>query len=151
MSRLPWSVPELLPHSGTMILLDDAIEAGNGWVKSGVQIGEDSLFFLSSLGVPAWVGIEYMAQTVAMYSGIQSRRAGKDTNIGLLLGTRSYSVMTDYFVLGSYLTIHAHEVWQDGQMAVFECHIESSKCLAKARINVLQPKNIMSVIQQGER
>ena len=61
MKKLPWSVEELLPHSGLMMLLDDAIAAGEGWVEAGVRIGEDSLLYESGLGVPAWAGIEFMA------------------------------------------------------------------------------------------
>jgi predicted hotdog family 3-hydroxylacyl-ACP dehydratase len=144
---LPWSVEELLPHSGAMILIDDVIASGEGWVESGVRIGEDCLLYEPGLGVPAWMGIEYMAQTVAMYSGIQMKRAGAGIKIGFLLGTRHYVAMTDYYPLGNYLRIHAHEEWQDGQMAVFNCHIESETCLAKARINVYQPDDVLSVIQ----
>lgn len=146
---LPWSVAELLPHSGAMILIDDVIASGEGWVESGVRIGEDSLLYEPGLGVPAWMGIEYMAQTVAIYSGIQMKRAGEGIKIGFLLGTRHYVAMTDYYPLGIYLRIHAREEWQDGQMAVFNCHIESETCLAKARINVYQPDDVSSVIQGG--
>jgi len=150
MTGLPWAVAELLPHSGAMILLDDAISAGPGWVEAGVRIGEDSLLYAPGHGVPAWAGIEYMAQTVAMYSGIQAKRADAEIRIGFLLGTRRFEVMTDYFRLGCYLTIHAREEWQDGQMAVFDCHIESGACLAKARINVYQSDDITNVIQGND-
>lgn len=149
MKSLPWSVPELLPHSGAMILIDDVIGDGEGWIESGVRIGEDSLLYEPGYGVPAWVGIEYMAQTVAMYSGIQARRAGEEIKIGFLLGTRRYTAMTGYFPLGSYLRIHAREEWQDGQMAVFDCRIDEHACLAKARINVYQPQYVSTVIQRG--
>lgn len=150
MKTLPWSVPELLPQSGRMILLDDAIAAGEGWVEAGVRIGEDSLLYEAGFGVPAWVGIEYMAQTVAMYSGIRRKRAGEQVKIGFLLGTRRYVAMTDYFVLGYYIRIHAREEWQDGQMAVFDCRIESAACLATARINVYQPQEVSTVIKRGD-
>jgi len=150
MNRLPWSVAELLPHSGRMVLLDDAIAAGEGWAEAGVRIGEDSLLYESGLGVPAWTGIELMAQTVAMYSGIQKKQAGEPVKIGFLLGTRRFEVMTDYFTLGDYIRIHVREEWQDGQMAVFDCRIENTACLATARINVYQPQDISTVIKRGD-
>ena len=150
MKTIPWSVPELLPHSRGMVLIDEAIGFGDGWVTAGVRIGEDSLFYEAGLGVPAWVGIEYMAQTVALYSGILAKRGGEDIKIGLLLGTRRYEALTDYFLLGSYLQIHAHEEWQDGQMAVFDCRIEGDKCLAKARLNAYRPQDIQAFIRGGE-
>jgi len=150
MKPLPWSVSELLPHSGAMILIDEAIGEGEGWVESGVRIGEDSLLYEPGFGVPAWAGIEYMAQTVAVYSGIQARRAGEEVKIGFLLGTRRYVAMTDYFPLGCYLRIYAREEWQDSQMAVFDCRIENEACLAKARINAYQPPDVSTVIPGGD-
>ena len=150
MKTLPWSAEEFLPHSGRMVLIDDAIAAGDGWVEAGVRIGEDSLLYESGLGVPTWAGIEYMAQTVAMYSGIQRKQAGEPVKIGFLLGTRRYLAMTDYFLLGDYIRIHAREEWQDGQMAVFDCRIENPACLATARINVYQPQDVSTVIKRGD-
>ena len=148
---LPWPVEELLPHSGPMVLIDDAIDAGDGWVLAGVRIGEDSLFYEPGAGMPAWIGIEYMAQTVAIYSGIQAKRAGEDVRVGLLLGTRKYQATTDYFRLGSYLKVYAHEEWNDGQMAIFDCRIEDEVCLASARLNVFQPRDLADYLKGGGR
>ena len=146
MNALPWSVSELLPHTKAMMLIDEAIAAGEGWVEAGVRIGEDSLLYEPGSGVPAWVGMEFMAQAVAMYSGILAKQAGEEIKIGLLLGTRRYEAMTDYFPLGVYLRIHAREEWQDGQMAVFDCRIENETLLAKARVNVYQPQDLTAMI-----
>ncbi len=101
---LPWLVEELLPHSRSMVLIDDAIEAGADWVLAGVRIGEDSPFYDPELGgVPSWVGIEYMAQTVALFSGIQTKRAAREIKVGLLVGVRRYQAETVRFPLGAYL------------------------------------------------
>jgi predicted hotdog family 3-hydroxylacyl-ACP dehydratase len=140
LSPVPWSVPELLPHSGPMVLIDDLVEAGEGWITAGVRIAEDSLFFQPRVGMPCWLGLEYMAQTIALYSGLQARRAGQPVRIGLLLGSRRYESTTDHFPLGSYLQIHAREEWNDGQMGIFECTIEEEgHRLARARLNVFLP------------
>ncbi len=146
LTQLPWSVSELLPHSGEMIVIDDVLAVGADWVESGVRIGEDSLLYEPGAGVPVWTGIEYMAQTVAMYAGIEAKRSGSDIKIGLLLGTRRFEAMTEYFVLGDYLRIHARQEWCNDQMAVFDCNIESESRLATARINVYQPQDIASVL-----
>ena len=147
---LPWSVEELLPHSRSMVLIDDAIDGGEDWVLAGVRIGEDSPFFDPALGgVPSWVGIEYMAQTVALFSGIQAKRAAKDIKIGFLLGTRRYKAEADRFPLGTYLKIRVSKEWDDGQMAVFDCELGSEQPLAAGRLNVYQPED-PQVLISGE-
>lgn len=148
---LAWPLEELLPHSGPMILIDEALGSGEGWASAGVRVGEDSLFYQAGLGVPAWVGIEYMAQTVALYAGICAKQAGTDIRMGFLLGTRRYQAATDYFRLGSLLQTTVHEVWQDGNMAVFDCQIccnEGGRQLAEARLNVFQPEDPIAFLQE---
>ena len=62
LTQLPWSVSELLPHSGEMIVIDDVLAVGADWVESGVRIGEDSLLYEPGAGVPVWTGIEYISK-----------------------------------------------------------------------------------------
>jgi predicted hotdog family 3-hydroxylacyl-ACP dehydratase len=140
MTPVPWLVSELVPHSGPMLLLDDVLGAGPDWVMAGVRIAEDSLFFDPGAGMPCWLGLEYMAQTIALYSGLHARRDGRPVPIGLLLGSRRYQALTGHFALGSYLRIHARQEWYDGQMGIFDCRIEEDeRCLAWARLKVFLP------------
>ena len=141
-----WPVPSLLPHGGAMVLIGEPAAYGDGWAEAAVRIGEDSLFYKAGHGVPSWVGVEYMAQTTALYLGIGARRAGRDIRIGLLIGCRRYEVEAAYFRLGSLLSIRVDETWQDGQMAVFECSIAHCGPLAKGRLNVFSPADMASVL-----
>jgi len=146
-----YTLEELLPHSGPMILIDEVLDAGEGWVTAAVRVGEDSLFYQSGLGVPAWVGIEYMAQTVALYAGICTKQAGTDIRLAFLLGARRYRAVTAYFPLGSLLKISGHEEWRDGNMAVFDCQIcyhESNQQLAEARLNVFCPEDPIAFMRE---
>lgn len=153
---LPWPVPSLLPHGGPMVLIGEPASSDGTWAEASVRIGEDSLFFTPGLGVPSWVGTEYMAQTIALYAGVGRRREGKDIQIGLLIGCRRYEVETAYFPLGSLLNIQVEETWRDDQMAVFECTITESGAkpdtapLAKAQINVFSPADVAAFLA-GER
>lgn len=143
-----WEVAELVPHKGSMSLLDDVQDTGPDWVKTSVRISEDILFFQASKGVPAWVGIEYMAQTIALYIGLAARKAGGEPQMGFLLGTRHYNSKAPCFSLGEKLIIHVVEEWKDDQMGVFNCNIQSNgKELAEARLNVFQPSNIEDFIK----
>ena len=143
---LRWPVPSLLPHSGPMVLIGEPARFGDTWAEASVRIGEDSLFYRPGHGVPSWVGAEYMAQTIALYAGIGRRQAGKDIQIGLLIGCRRYDVETEYFLLGSQICIHVDEVWRDSQMAVFECAIEGAEQLARAQLNVFSPADAASFL-----
>lgn len=143
---LQWPVPSLLPHSGRMVLISEPAALGENWAESAVRIGEDSLFYRLGRGVPSWVGAEYMAQTIALYAGIGARQAGKDIQIGLLIGCRRYEAETDFFQLGSQLRIHVDEVWRDNQMAVFDCAIHNGEQLAKAQLNVFSPTDTASFL-----
>ena len=147
---LQWPVASLLPHSRTMVMIGEPAAYGEGWAEASVRIGEDSLFYRTGKGVPSWVGAEYMAQAVALYAGICARRAGKDIQIGLLIGCRRYEIDADYFRLGCQLRIHVEQIWQDNQMAVFECSIADRKQLAKVKLNVFSPDDVASFLE-GER
>jgi predicted hotdog family 3-hydroxylacyl-ACP dehydratase len=151
MMALTWTAEELLPHSGVMVLVDEALDAGEGWITAAVRIAEDSLFYEPPLGVPSWVGAEYMAQTVGLYAGYCSKQAGREVRIGLWLGTRRYETEVAHFQLGSDLRIRAEEVWQDDQMAVFDCSIEDGRRLATARLNVFSPRDQEAFIKEHMR
>lgn len=146
---LEWPVPSLLPHSGTMVLIGDPAKSGEGWAESSVRIGEDSVFYKAGAGVPSWVGAEYMAQTIALYAGIGARKGGDDIKIGLLIGSRRYNALTPYFTLGKLLRIRVNEVWEDEQMAVFDCCIDAEERLAEAQLNVFRPVDPERFLQES--
>ena len=68
-------IRSLLPHSGTMVLLDRVVAADADSLCAEVAIRPDSLF-CNADGVGAWVGIEYMAQAIAAHAGYLARLRG---------------------------------------------------------------------------
>ncbi len=96
-----FSVGEVLPHAGRMLLLDEVLEFGPEHVACRLGIRRDTLFCDAMRGVPAWVGIEYMAQTAGVYSGVNDRLAGREPAVCLLLGARTYKSHVPYFEIGS--------------------------------------------------
>lgn len=144
---LQWPIESLVPHGGPMVLISEPAGYGKNWAEASVRIAEDTLFYELGRGVPSWVGLEYMAQTIALYAGICDKTAGRDVKVGLLVGTRRYTVSSEYFPLGSQLQVHVDEVWQDSQMAVFDCRIDCGKCLAEGKLNVYQPANVAAFLE----
>ena len=76
-----YPIDELVPHSGTMSLLDKVVEYGEDWLTAEVTISPETLF-LTNDAVPAWVGVEYMAQTIAAFAGILAKTHQQDVKLG---------------------------------------------------------------------
>lgn len=137
------NIADYIPHRGKMLLLDRLIKADNDHAVAAVTITRDSLFVTEN-GVPASVGIEYMAQTVAAYSGAKDRQLGKPIKLGLLLGSRRYDSQTAYFNVGDELRITVSPVYmEDNSLGVFSCQIDChGQTIVTAMLNVLQPERI---------
>jgi predicted hotdog family 3-hydroxylacyl-ACP dehydratase len=132
-------IAELLPHGAGMILIDRLISSTAAHAEAVVVVRRDSRFF-ERTGVPAWVGIEYMAQTVAAHAGYTARREGRAPAIGFLLGTRSYECRVAEFPLGAELRVVAEPLVAERGLRSFRCAIEhGERVAAEAVINVYEP------------
>ncbi len=136
------ALTDLVPHRGRMLLLDRVLTVDRERVETEVRIGPHSLF-ADAAGVESWVGIEYMAQTVAVLGGWRARLAGQPVRVGYLLGTRRYQPRLARFALGAVLRVSAREEWiMDTGMGRFACAIRAAaegRLLADAALTVYQP------------
>ncbi|WP_395825425.1 3-hydroxylacyl-ACP dehydratase [Collimonas sp.] len=141
-------IRDLLPHSGTMALLEKALEVGAEYLCAEVVIRPDSLF-CNAEGVGSWVGIEYMAQAIAAYAGYAARLRSEPVKIGFLLGTRRYEAATPCFPIGSVLRVRVQRMLQvDNGIGSFECQIhQAQRQLACATITVFQPKDAADFLE----
>lgn len=144
-----WPVAELLPHAGDMVLLD-AVEVFDAEsIETRLEVKPSGLLNLPDGSLPAWVGIEIMAQTVAAFAGCHARQAGLPVELGFLLGTRSFQCNVEHFPAGSLLRIRAIRSLQDDNgMGVFECHLDGPGIHAEARLNVFRPPEVASYLQE---
>jgi len=130
---------ELLAHRTPMLLLDEIVAVDDSSITAEVRIGPHSPFF-DGVGVPSYVGLEYMAQACGAYVGALARMAGREPRIGYLLGTRNFVARIGRFTSGDRLDVAASCVYRDGEMGVFECRIRRSDAVvAEAQLNVYQP------------
>jgi predicted hotdog family 3-hydroxylacyl-ACP dehydratase len=140
MSYLPLPIEELVPHRAPMLLLDRVINATETKVDAELTIRAGMSLLNNQGDLPAWVGIEIMAQTIAAWSGYQERIAGCEPQIGFLLGTRKYDTNLSAFPVGAILRISAELVFRDGPMGVFDCIIAAEGAtIASARLTTYQP------------
>ncbi len=134
-------IDELVRHRGQMLLIDRLVEASAGHAVGEVTITSSSSFFRAGRGVPAYVGLEYMAQTVAAFDGARRVQSGEPPAIGFLLGTRRYVSKVKYFLADTLLSVHVNMVFSEGGMASFECVISAfGEELVTASLNVYRPE-----------
>ncbi len=146
-----YSVAELVPHSGKMSLLSNILDYGDDWLQAEVVISRDSMFAYA-LGVPAWIGLEYMAQTIAAYSGLVERLQGGKPKIGFLLGTRKYECTAERFAIGQKLRVRVQpEMLGANGLSVFNCELEGDGVSAQAVIKVFQPDDADPFLQEALR
>ncbi|KHD26212.1 3-hydroxydecanoyl-ACP dehydratase [Vibrio caribbeanicus] len=134
-------ISQLLPHDEPMILIDQAIDIQHDSIHCQVDIGPKNPFFdTQSKTVPAYVGIEFMAQSIAAWSGYHAMKKGEQPPIGFLLGSRRYTSHCDTFQAGSRLDMYAEQLMEDNGMAVFSARIEiDSQVVASCQLNVYVP------------
>lgn len=135
-------ITALLPQSGDMVLVDRVVEVGDSHIVVALTVRDDGLFSLADQTVPAWVGMEYMAQTVAAFSGYHRLRRGEPVGLGFLLGTRHYQSSVAAFRCGEQLQVHAERIIEtDDDMSVFSCQLSGSDVEAHCRLNLLLPRD----------
>lgn len=122
------AIAQLIPHRPPMLLLDRIIEADFEHVIVETVIREGSTFYQSGCGVPALVGIEYMAQAAATLGGLQATQGGEIPMLGYLLGTRKYYCSLTWFKAGDVLRVFCKQKLRgDSRLSTFTCRIAICK------------------------
>jgi predicted hotdog family 3-hydroxylacyl-ACP dehydratase len=125
MTGSPHAIAQLLPHAGRAILLDELEAETAQGVIAVAHIQRSHPFFSAELnGVPSWVGIELMAQAIALHAGLLGRRGNEAPRAGYLLGARSYVPTLAYFPAGARLEVRAECVYVDASgLGAYDCSI----------------------------
>jgi predicted hotdog family 3-hydroxylacyl-ACP dehydratase len=131
---------ELVPHAGQAVLIDTILEDTQDSIRVSARVRPDNPYLVPDLGVPAWVGIELMAQAIAAHAGLGARRARKPPRAGMLLGTRRFECRAPYFRVGDELEVRAvRDFGDDGGLAACACTILcGGEVLAEATIIIVE-------------
>ena len=149
---IDWPLAELLPHAGDMILIDQVLGFDQEQIHTRLTVRAGGLFNREDGSLPAWVGVELMAQSVAAYAGCRARVQGDPVELGFLLGTRKFECNVEHFPAGAELQIHAlRSLKDDNGMGVFECHLSGPGIHASARLNVFRPPQAQNYLAQASR
>lgn len=147
-----------LPHAAPMLLLDHLIAVDGDQVHCQVSTSADGVLapFLTPQGeLPAWFGVEMMAQTVGVWSGWHAKQGGA-TLIppGMLLGGRGWRAEQPRFPANATLDIRMTLLMRDDRMGSFEGDIGyGTQRLASGRLNTYQPNEaeLQQLLSQGNQ
>lgn len=138
-----YTLPQLLPHGPGMLLLDRLVGYDAESLTCELTPRADSRF-CDGRAVPAWVGIEYMAQVLGAFTGVARLQQGRPVQLELLLGTRAYDCAVPAFAVGARLTVRARLLfWDPDGVCAFACEIrDGATLLATAEVKGFEPEDI---------
>jgi predicted hotdog family 3-hydroxylacyl-ACP dehydratase len=130
----------LIPHSGTMCLLDGVIEWDDDSVLCITETHRDSTNPLRRGGFLSAVhALEYGAQAAAVHGGLRARAAGEIAPAGYLAALRDAQLRVDRLDdIASPLIVRAERLFGETANTVYECQISAgSELLASGRVTIM--------------
>ena len=127
-------------HREPLLLLDTLVACETDTTTCDWTVNENTPFVEHNRGVPAHVGVEYMAQCVAVHAGVRARANGLGPPLGFLLGTRHFMSKIAYFTVSETYRATCRElIRDDGGMGSYECSVlQGGEEVASARLSVLE-------------
>ena len=101
-----------------MALIDELAEVNVDWARCRAVVRADNPFLVVGR-LPAWILVEYMAQSVAVFAGYARASGGGEYRHGLLLGCRNLWLADVALEVGSRLEIEVNEVARYEQLGSF--------------------------------
>ncbi|MCU0626039.1 MAG: hypothetical protein MUF21_06070 [Gemmatimonadaceae bacterium] len=142
-------IEQLVPHRARMSLLDRVTHAADGTVTAIGTVRADSpLAHDGAIG--GWVAIEYMAQAVAAYAGVDAHAQGGPPKVGFLLGTRALVFTPERIAVGTTLTVTVVRQLQDPSgLGSFDGTVTGDDGFrATATLSVFQPDDVQRFLQE---
>ena len=135
-----WHPVEVLSHVAPMLLLDSVEEATAERCRTRLQVDGQAWYALADGSMPAWFGLELMAQTIATYSGHRKKQLNRPLRMGYLLGTVAFEAAVPAFAAGEVLEIEADlHFWNELTLSAFRCTIWNRGAqVASAILKVLE-------------
>ena len=133
---------EYLPHDEPMVLLDEVLHIDENTTRTKCIIDNEHVLkhFIENDGVPTFITLELLAQSVGIWSGYFSMKNGqKKCPLGMVIGGRNYKNQTEFFKKGSVLEIEVTKIMHDDSIGSFEgCIKENGVIVSTGRVNVVK-------------
>ncbi|MFM0715971.1 hotdog family protein [Paraburkholderia strydomiana] len=142
-------IEAIIPHRGSMLLIDAVDTFGEETLSARATVDAHAWYADADGAMPAWIGIELMAQAIAAHVALLAMRGGGRARPGVLLGSRSYKALQPAFAAGACLSIRVVELLRSEEgHGAYECTIHHGDVgCAEAVIKVFQPPDFQSFIE----
>lgn len=143
-------IAELIAHRGAMLLLDYIVTVTESSMHASAQVNSSAWYSNEHGNMPAWIGLELMAQTIAAFVGWEARHQLAPVKKGVLLGSRNFQSNVSEFLASEPLEITATLVFRaENGLGTFNCEIKKDQTiLATATLNVYEPANFEQFMQK---
>lgn len=133
-------VATFLRHRPPLMLLERVVSSSGELTVCEWDVVEGGPFVQQYLGIPAYIGIEFMAQCIAVHAGVRARSDGLGPPLGFLLGTRHFRSNVDWIVPGQSCQARCRELMRDANgMGSYDCSILiRGNPIAEARLSVFE-------------
>jgi predicted hotdog family 3-hydroxylacyl-ACP dehydratase len=134
-------IEDFVPHRGAMLLLREVLACDGDSITVGATVPRAAWYLDEHGAMPAWIGLELMAQAIAAHAGVQGRLQGSGPRRGMLLGCRAYRAALPSFAAGAALEVDARRAAVDESgFAAFDCTLRSAgREVASATVRVFVP------------
>ncbi|WP_413485220.1 hotdog family protein [Shewanella baltica] len=154
-------IADFIPHRAPMILVDKIISYQRDTLVTEVTITPKSPYFDDKhQAVPNYVGIEYMAQSIAALAGVEAKLRNDKIRVGFLLGSRKLALHAKQYELGRTYRTQVNRLYQEESgLAVFDCQIyllpeagsdQERILVATANVNVFQPQDTQAYLDGNQ-
>ncbi len=100
----------LIPHRGESILIDRVIEHDAESTTTRIITGSQSWLVREDSSIAPWIGVEYMAQSIAAHEGILARKAGHAPPLGFLVSVVAFELHERELQCGERLEVRTTRV-----------------------------------------
>lgn len=167
-------ISELLMHRPPMLLIDQ-VDTFDAESVTMLYTPDTQAWYADAEGnMPAWIGIELMAQAIGCHVALNKRLLRQAPKQGVLLGSRRYNANVPAFNGNTPLRIHAVMIFRDESgLAAYDCTIsgqvvsrsesqanvnkrhenqpeETQLVLASATLKVFEPDDFQQFLQGAE-
>lgn len=146
-------VAHYIPHQPPMRLIGELVRHGDDGTVVTAQVASDNVFFDPvARGVPAWTGIEYLAQTAAVWVGLHCEQLGRPIQPAFLISSRQYTATVPLFAEGEQLEVEVRADLVEPPIVVFSGSIRrrTGETLAEGIFSAYQPEDVTAFLRESE-